>query len=67
MLGIGPLELCPITDEIAPGFTRKFPSDLSHPPEAAFFSGSLCHIGASKKAATDEPGNAPFFPLRDGT
>jgi hypothetical protein len=50
-----------------PGFTWKFPSDLSHPPEAAFFSGSLCHIGASKKAATDEPGNAPFFPLRDGT
>jgi hypothetical protein len=51
-----------------PGFTWKFPSDLPTRPEQPFISGSLCHIGASKKAATDEPGNAPFFfPLRHGT
>src|ERR1700745_1476042 len=44
-----------------PAFTRKFQTRLSIDPKRPFFSGALCHIVATRTAASrkEEPAMAP--------
>src|SRR3984957_3021626 len=49
MLGIGPLELCPITDEIAPRFHAEVPIRSFPPAPSSLLSRARCAILVPRK------------------